>query len=582
MEQILKKWLVAPRQHPELMRHVLLLRKFEQVGDDLLPRYPDQLHDPYRMKDLGRVVERLIEARKQGEPIGIFADYDTDGTPGAALLVDGLRALGAETRVYIATRHEGYGLSEHGLASLIQAGAKVVMTVDLGITGKPYVPFVKSQGVDLIVTDHHLIQPELFPEGAYAVVNPKQADCQYPFKELAGGGVAWKIMAALIDCVGRDYPMWLAGRRPEALQKWLLDLAAISTICDMVPLLDENRLIAHFGLRVLAKQRRLGLAALLEVAGVDPQRLSAGTVGFQIGPRLNAPTRMAAASYHHPDLPGPQASLALGLLLARDREQALALAGELDEYNRRRQVELESVLAAAVDMVEKNHLAEHKVIIVAGRAWPVGIVGLVAGRLMERYGRPAIVFSLTGDEAVGSARSIDGFHLVDALHQAKHCLIKYGGHAKAAGLSVAADRLQLASEAILAYADQTLSADQLGPRLMIDAEVTDHEITLELAGQLEKLAPFGIGNPRPVFLLQNVFVNEARPVGKHGQHLKLRLRQAQGEHQHLAIGFHLAEAFERIRQEAGPIDIVFALEMNRWNGQEQPELHLIDLRPAER
>ncbi|MBI4175354.1 single-stranded-DNA-specific exonuclease RecJ, partial [Candidatus Berkelbacteria bacterium] len=572
-----KKWVVTERQDPDLLRHLLRLRGITDPSTFLAPRFADDLHDPLLMKGMAEAVTRLTLALAQSEQIGIFADYDTDGTPGAALLVDGLEQLGGHPLVYIPTRTEGYGLSPEGIDALADAGAKVIITIDVGITGQAAATHARHRGIDLIVTDHHLVQPDLFPAAAFVVINPKQADCPYPFKELCGGGIVWKLLGALVDRLSEEEPERLQGRTPEAIKKWSLDLAAISTICDMVPLVDENRIITQYGLKVLQKTRRAGLQALFRVAGTNPEQIRASTVGFQIGPRINAPTRMAAPSYTSQAGYGPQCSRALALLLTQSTPEATQLAEELHQFNRDRQAVLESVLLEAITRVEAEQLHEKKVIFIAGSGWPVGIVGLVAGRLMERYGRPAIVLSIDGDLAVGSARSIEGFHLVDALGVAESSIQKFGGHAKAAGLTVAVDQLETVYQQILAYADQILADEQLGPQLRLEAALTPADVTLETARTIDALNPHGIGNPRPVFLLSNLELLAVRPVGREGTHAKVRFRPVGDETEWTGIGFGLHTLLMELPKDE-PIDLAVQFMLNTWQGQESLEFQIIDAR----
>lgn len=579
-DRVTKQWIVRPRTDPDLITHLLKSRDITEDAHFFAPNFATDLHDPFLMKDMTKAVERLIAALKAGEPIGIFADYDTDGTPGAALLFDGLRKLGAPPVVYIPTRGEGYGLSRAGIDALKNAGARVVVTIDLGITGKDVAEHARAQGIDLIVTDHHVVQPELFPAAALAVINPKQAACSYPFKELCGGGIAWKLLGALITRLQADAPQQLNGQKPESLLKWSLDLAAISTICDMVPLVGENRVIAKYGLIVLAKTRRVGIQKLIETAGVQPDRISASTVGFQIGPRINAPTRMAAESYTGNARLGPQASVALALLLSQDAAEAQTLAAELQTHNQARQDQLELILNEATERVIKEGLDKKKVILLAGPDWPAGIVGLVASRLMERFGRPAIVLGINGDEAVGSARSIDGLHLVEALQSASQHIKKFGGHTKSAGLTIEMHQIEVAYEKLLAYADSRLSDEQLGPRLYLDAILDPHhDLNEATAVQLGQFAPFGLGNPRPTFLLRNLEVREKRLVGASGQHAKFAFQLPTGR-SIAGIAFRFGETGHAVAV-GDRVDAAVHLELNEWQDRRHVELHVVDFRPTQ-
>lgn len=575
-----RRWILQERAGAGLLDHLLRLRQIDDPAAFLEPNFGVHLHDPFLMKGMTVAVERLAAALRHGETVGIFADYDTDGTPGAALLIDGLRQVGAKVCVYIPTRTEGYGLTERGLDALKAQGAQVVVTIDVGITGTVAADHAAAIGLDLIITDHHLIQVDSFPRAAFAVINPKQADCPYPFKELCGGGVAWKLLTALTLYLARHDPARLAGRSAEAISKWALDLAAIATICDMVPLVGENRVIVKYGLTVLAKTRRLGLARLMAVAGIQSDKLSATTVGFQIGPRINAPTRMAVDSYQgDPDL-GPQASLALALLLTENSSLAESLAGELNQLNQERQAELERVLAEATERVVAEGLDKHKLIFIAGQDWPVGIVGLVASRLLERFGRPAVVLGLVGAEAVGSARSVDGLHLVEALQAASSSIKKFGGHTKAAGLTIDVKQLESVAQQLVAYADNQLADTDLGPRLRLDADIGEADLTLETVRELERLTPHGLGNPRPTFLLSNYRVIDTRGVGATGRHLKFRIRSAI-DHAPIrsAIGFGLGEDTQESVWKDQIVDLAVHLNRSYWNGQDELDIQVVDLRP---
>ena len=574
-----KQWILAERTTADLLNHLLELRKIDDVEAFLRPDFRTQLHDPFLMKDMDKAISRLMRAINSEEVVGVFADYDTDGTPGAALLLDGFQQLGVSTAVYVPTRGEGYGLSELGLRRLAAAGAKVIITIDLGITAKAEADLARELELDLIITDHHTVQADLFPKNAFAVINPKQDDCPYPFKDLCGGGIAWKLLSALLARLELTSPQRLRGRNPEAIRRWALDLAAISTVCDMVPLLGENRLLAHYGLQVLRKTRRPGLQALFEVAGINPVQMSAGTIGFQIGPRINAPTRLAAESYQTPTGPGPQASLALGLLLTNSQKEAKELAHQLQDYNVARQEQLEQILKEAETRVIDEGLMMKKIILLAQEGWPVGIVGLVAGRLMERFGRPAIVLGITGQEATGSARSVDGFPLVEALAVARKYLKRFGGHTKAAGLTVEVEHVQTLYDQLLAYAETKLDAHKLGPRLYIDAFLESNDISLETVSGLEQLGPHGIGNPRPLFAVRDLEILEVRSLGQAGQHRKLRFRKKDGDLDLNAIAFSW-RGNPQMLVIGNRLDVAGYLAKNTWNGQTSLQLEVVDVRLA--
>lgn len=576
-----QKWTLAHRTHEDLVDHLVALRKIDDRATFFTPRFPEHLHDPFLMRGMKAAVDRILLALVEGQVIGIFADYDADGTPGAALLAEGLQALGGQVAMYLPMRLEGYGLSERGIQALHAAGASIMITIDLGVTGKQLVRHAARLGIDVIITDHHTIQDDAFPDAALAVLNPKQSSCAYPDKNLCGGGIAWKLLSAVLARVEQEQPQMLAGRSAESIRRWALDLAGIATIADLVPLTGENRVLAYYGLEVLRKTRRPGLRALYEVAGIDPTKITASTVGFQIAPRLNAPTRMAAQKYQgDPAIPGPQSSISLALLLTRDANEAIRLAGLLQQHNIERQGELQKVLLAAEEQITAQDLTSRKALIVAGEEWPEGIVGLVAARLLERYHRPTFVLSLSGESAAGSARSIEPFHLVDNMTKVRDTLVSYGGHHKAAGLRLSRDMLEEFRAQMITVAEKSLTDDDLIPELKLDAELTATELTLATAERLASFAPHGLGNPRPVFYLPGMVVRDRRLMGKERQHLSVDVCFTdQPEITFRFVGFGRGEAFDEFIPRSQH-DFAVQIEVGYWQGVTRLEIRIIDHRPA--
>lgn len=566
-----KHWLLAPQKSNDLFEQLLINRgiKKSDWSSFLNPNFERDRGKPMLLKGMSGAVERIVKAIEKNELIGIFADYDADGIPAAAIVYQTVRFLSqhrvgqsVQTPVYIPSREEGYGLNKKGIDWLIQQGASLLVTLDLGVKSKQEIEYARSQGLDCIVVDHHLVGDDL-PEDAI-IINPKQASDRYPFKDFSAGGLAWKLAEALLNISELSNTPEVKKNDHEAFLKWLLDLAAISTICDMVPLLGENRLIVKYGLMVLRKSRRVGLQAMYKTVRIKPETIDTYHVGFLIGPRINAPGRM------------DHASPAFYCLVSSDPIEARSLASRLNEINHERQLELERVLAEAKEQVFKDKLHERKVILVAGENWPSGIVGLVAGKLMEEFTRPTIVLSKEEKYARGSARSVETFHIVEAFDHASRFLTKYGGHAKAAGLTVENEHLTNLYDLLLEYAEQKLTDEDLLPTITIDAKIEAKQISLTLVDQLKQLEPHGIGNPRPVILIEKLRVGQVRQVGKEGSHVKLTLcHESQGILS--AVYFNGSDRLPELRV-GQTIDCVATLHEDTWGGGRRVDCHLIDFK----
>lgn len=542
-----KKWIVAEKKSDDLIEQLLINRKIKKNDRHsfLSPDFEKDLHDPYLMKDMCRAVDRIAKAISKNEIVGIFGDYDADGIPGLALLYDLFLKLGLNVVPYIPSRNEGYGLNKEGIDFFKKAKVTLMVTVDLGIRSIDQVNYAKRQNIETIILDHH--EPgDKIPD--CIVVNPKQKGDKYPFRELSGCGVAFKLAQALSAKYKEINSAYL---------KWLLDLVAISTICDVVPLVDENRVFAKFGLIVLRKTKRIGLLKLYQAADIDPEKIDTYTVGFQIGPRINAPGRMQHANQ------------SFYLLISQDAEEASELAQKLDQINRQRQAELDRVLKEAKTKVLKQCLDQKKVILVSSDGWPHGIIGLVAGKLMEEYSRPVIVCEKRDKDFRGSARSIDAYNIIEALDESKEFLIGYGGHAKAAGLFFEHAQLPFLYDRLLAIAESKLTAADLVPKIKIDAEISQKEINKRLLESLKKLEPFGLGNPRPVFALENAQASNVRTVGKENKHLSFKIDGIK------AIAFSMAE-HEKIGDSQA--DFAFTIDEDTWGGETKIQLKIVDIK----
>ena len=513
--------------------------------------------DPLQLKGMTDAVKRLLIAHTKHEPICIYGDYDVDGITGTALLVSFLRETGFNCSYFIPNRFDdGYGLNCDSIKQISSLVASLIISVDCGITAVKEALFCKELGIDLIVVDHHAPGDEI-PEAA-AVINPLQPGCNYPFKALAGVGVAFNLLVALRSGL-RDAGVFGSQTGPD-LRQWL-DLVALGTIADVVSLTGQNRIYAFQGLKQLSSSNKAGIIALKKVAGILGE-VSCGQVGFRLAPRLNAAGRMESA------VPG------VDLLLSNNEQESQLISSELDAANAERQNVERSIFDEAVKLVESSNMyPDCHSIVLASNDWHQGVVGIVASRLVERYNRPTILIAINPDgTAKGSGRSIHGFHLLDALKPCAKFLERFGGHRYAAGVGINPENLEAFTKAFEAEAASKLTADDLIPRLEIDAEVQPEDVTVELVSELKKLEPFGAGNPEPVLVMRGLKVVERRVVGE--GHLKLRLT-CKGRSFN-AIAFKMAQ-----RETDGLVDVAFFPEMNEWNGSSSLQLKIKDLRAAE-
>jgi single-stranded-DNA-specific exonuclease len=519
----------------------------------------DQLHDPMRLTDMRQAVDRLMGAIARRERIGVHGDYDVDGVTSTVILRRALELLGADVVHFIPERlTDGYGLQPAAIDRLHAQQVVVIVSVDCGIRGAEAARRARELGVDLIITDHH--EPDADLPDAFAVVNPKRHDCAYPDKNLAGVGVALKLVQALFRAADRE--SWFAG---------FLKIAAIGTLADVVPLVGENRVIASLGLAMLSRgPHKVGLRALLDIAGLTGKTIDSYHVSFMIAPRVNAAGRMSS-----PDI-------ATRLLLANDEsmaDEARGLAAQLDQENLRRQTEEAEILAAARKAVQADpEIGARSVIVVAGDGWHRGVIGIVASKLVDAFYRPAIVLSVEDGIAHGSCRSISRFDMLGALERHAHLFLRFGGHRQAAGLTMDASKVRELRAGVNDVADETLGPEDLMPRLRIDADLGFREITAEVAAGVASLAPFGAGNPKPVFASRGVAIVDG-PRKLKERHLKMALRQDGRVFR--AVAWRAAERQEYLTEHKAAVDVAFSLEQNQYNGETRVELILSDARGAE-
>lgn len=527
---------------------------------------PMALHDPFLLPGMQAASERIARALKDRETILVHGDYDVDGVTGTALLMRLFRMLGAKVAWHIPNRLEhGYSFGAHSLERAAAEDARVVISVDNGTSAHAVIAALKERGVDTIVTDHHEAPPGPLPD-ATAIVNPKLPGSRYPMRELCGGAVAFKLAWGVCQ------HLWGARKVSGEFKRFLEEATsyvAIATVCDVVPLVDENRVFARFGLKALERTQNPGLAALLQIAGLAGAPLSAEDVGFQIGPRLNASGRLGSAER------------AVELLLANDATSAKAYALELDALNKKRkEIEGAVLLEARAAARECADPAEHPVLVLAGQGWHQGVVGIVAARLTEEFGRPAIVIGLDGASGRGSARTVGRFSVLEAIAGAAEHLERFGGHEQAAGLEIKSENVGRARAAIAERARGMLAgAVHPAAQLEIDCELAFEHMTVACMRELERLAPFGAQNEAPVFLARAVYLAEpARAVGAEKGHLLLQLRK--GEHVLKALAFRAGARLDELAL-GKPIDAVFTPKWNTFRGATNLELELLDFRRAE-
>src|SRR6266850_1405530 len=519
----------------------------------------DQLHDPLRLADMRVAVDRIMAAIERRERIAIHGDYDVDGVTSTVILRRSLELLGADVMHFIPERlKDGYGLQPAAIERLHADGVALIISVDCGIRGADAAVRARELGVDLIITDHH--EPDETLPPALAVINPKRHDCSYPDKYLAGVGVALKVVQALCTRTGR-----------ENLLPGFVKVAAIGTLADVVPLVGENRVIAKIGLELLSKgPHKIGLRSLLDVCGLTGKTIDSYHIGFMLAPRVNAAGRMST-----PDI-------ATRLLLASDEsmgDEARALAEQLNSENIRRQQEEAEIVAQAKKIVETDlDVGSRTVIVVAGDGWHRGVIGIVASKLVDTFHRPAIVISIDGDMAHGSCRSIPSFNMLAALESCGEVMAKFGGHKQAAGLTIETARIRELRARVNDFADGCLGPDDLRPRLWIDGALTFRSIDEQVVSELAALAPFGAGNPCPIFRTSRVEIVDG-PRRLKERHLKMAFRQEGRVFRGIAWRASERESF--VAEHRAAIDLAFSLENDTYNGERYLQLSIADFRAPE-
>lgn len=515
----------------------------EEALRDFLEPSLDQLHDPYELHDMDKAVTRIRQAIENYEQILIYGDYDADGMTSASIVKEALEQLGAECQVYLPNRFtDGYGPNASVYKYFIEnQGISLIITVDNGVAGHEAIELAQSMGVDVIVTDHHSM-PEVLPD-TYAIIHPEHPEASYPFKYLAGCGVAFKLATALL----------------EEVQVELLDLVAIGTIADMVSLTDENRILVKYGLSVLKNTQRIGLQELFKIAGIQENEVDEETVGFQIAPRLNALGRL--------DDPNP----AIELLTGFDEEEARDIALMINQKNEERKEIVQKIYDEAKTMVNLNKPVQ----VLAGEGWNPGVLGIVAGRLLEALHQPVIVLNIENGLAKGSARSIEAVDIFEALDPHRDLFVAFGGHAGAAGMTLEASKLEALSQVLVAYIEDNKLDLSTKNELFLDEELSLPDLTLETLKNFEKLAPFGMDNKKPVFYLKDFKVENARTMGAGNTHLKLKISQADAVFEVVAFGLgDLATEFSQTKN----LELAVTLSVNKWNGQTSLQLMLVDAR----
>lgn len=562
MLQSMTRWKVASQDTEEakqlaaeagtstLVAQLLLNRNIRtpEAAKRFLNIEDQPFYDPSLLLGMKETVERIRIAVRNGERILIFGDYDADGVTSTAMMMKVLREIGAEANYYIPNRFtEGYGPNKRAFQRAKEEGYRLIVTVDTGISAVDEAKFAKELNLDLIITDHHQ-PPPMLPD-AFSIVNPHQKDCLYPFKELSGAGVAFKVAHALLGYV------------PEHL----LDLAALGTIADLVPLVEENRLIARRGLDALKMPKEPGVSALLQTARVQPGTICEQDIAFALGPRLNAVGRLDTANP------------AVDLLLAEDREKAVSLAKTVERANNERKELVKQMTIEAVEEIEARFPPEdHRVLVVAKEGWHPGVTGIVASRLVERYGCPAVVMGIEEDteRAKGSARSIDGFDMFAHLSLCRDLLIHFGGHPMAAGLTTDISSIDALRTTLNEQADQTLTPEDFIPLREIDLRCKVSDISIELIEEFGKLAPFGVGNPTPKVLVEKAPLVQLKRVGNENNHLKAVFSE-DGIHLE-GIGFRLGHLYHEIAPSA-IASVTGELQINEWNGYRKPQLLVEDV-----
>jgi single-stranded-DNA-specific exonuclease len=571
-----KEWVIAPRVSDDIVRQVLLSRNVPEAEQEgfLKPDWEKGTHSPWLFNDMPMAIDRVFAALEDGEKIVIHGDYDADGVCGSTLIYGaltdilgkitpkpGLSRASGKIEVFLPDREkDGYGVAMPTIERLAVEGVKLLITVDCGIANADELDRAVELGIEVIVCDHHQMG-ERMPEAAL-ILHPLAPGEDYPNKTLCGTGVAFKLASALCD-EARKRGLAV----PVGYEKWWLDLVAIATVTDVMPLIGENRVLEHFGLTVLRKTRRPGLLAILASAGVDLDNIDTETIGFRIGPRLNAAGRLASAG------------LAFATLAAGSHEEAQKAAARLEMLNSERQnISLASYKQA---MLLVGDMTNCSVIVAYHEDWLPGIIGLVAGRLVNECGKPAFAFARVGENYVGSGRSVAGLHLVEAMNSCGDIFLKKGGHPQACGLTLASlDDLKVFTERVDSFAKNFFGGVEPVQHLMIEAELPLEQASLTLLADINCCAPFGEGNRAPIFVARGLPVVAAEKMGSNGAHLRLTVQDGGGQRKKL-IGFGFG-SWLPVLTAGVLVDAAYALEMNEWNGRRELQCRIIDIKLSEK
>jgi single-stranded-DNA-specific exonuclease len=539
---------------PPLVAQLLIKRGITdpREGEKFLSPLLQHLHDPFLIKDMDKGVDRVVTALRNEEKIAIYGDYDVDGITACTLLIDFLCSLGAQTSYYIPHRlKEGYGLNTGAVKNIAAQGINLLICVDCGVSDRQEIELAQQLGVDTVVVDHH--EPPPLPSPAYAVLDPLQTDCPFPFKGLAGVGVAFHLVVALRKRL-RDAGFWQDNTEPN-LHRYL-DLVALGTIADIVPLIDVNRVLVTYGLKELEDSARPGIVALKEVSGIGKEEISTGQVAFRLAPRLNAGGRIA------------NAQMCVELLLTDEYDRARSIAAELDQANRKRKDIEDRTYQEAKEMIERDGLLDRRSVVLSSKKWHPGVIGIVASRLVEEFRHPTILIALDGDEGKGSARSIAEFHIYKGLQECEGHLAGFGGHKYAAGLKISRDKIQAFRDDFEEAVKRKLEEEDLTPTISIDAELDLEEITPEFLYNVSRFAPYGPTNPKPLFATRKKFkVHDVRVLGRNT--LKFELRGDKKTYE--VIGFGMGDLSTKLSSE---LRIAFYPRMNDWQGVKRLQLEL--------
>ncbi|MBQ4146145.1 MAG: single-stranded-DNA-specific exonuclease RecJ [Clostridia bacterium] len=510
------------------------------------------LHDPFLMKDMEKAVERIRTAQANNEKITIYGDYDVDGITAIAILYKHLKEMGIQVDYYVPDRmQEGYGINLNALDKIKEDGSSLIITVDTGITAVEESEYAKKIGLDVIVTDHHECKEQI-PD-VYAAVDPKRKDCQYPFKSLAGVGVVFKLIQALDE----------KKSLPDLMSKYA-DLMCLGTVADISPLIDENRVIVTEGLKRFKSTKNVGLKSLIDVS-TNGKAITTSTIGYIIAPRINASGRLGCASR------------SVELFLTDSEERAKELAESLCEENIMRQQTEQQMFREAMEYLE-NHpeVKEDDVIVIPHENWHHGIVGIVSSKITEKFYKPSILFAIDGEDAKGSGRSVSGFNLFGALENCSELLEKFGGHELAAGLTIKAKQIEAFRQKINSCSKDKITENMLTPTIMLDASIKVQYITMDTVNDINKLQPFGVDNPTPVFAVRNIKIHKISVMSE-GKHLRMTLLK---EGKYLdAVGFGMGEYYHHL-EEGDFIDVAFALDINDYKGFQNVQLILKDIKKA--